>query len=61
MAQGAIKAYPLKAQYHFHLAQLLLEQGDKEDARKEAQEAVRCELDPNVQKRYKAFAENIGG
>ena len=60
MAQGAIKAYPLKAQYHFHLAQLLLEQGDKEGARKEAQEAVRCELDPNVQKRYKAFAENIG-
>jgi len=59
MEQGAIKAYPLKAQYHFHLAQLLLEQGDKEGAWKEAQEAVRCELDPNTQKRYKAFADNI--
>lgn len=59
MAQSATAAYPLKALYHYHLAQLLNEQGRKEEARQAARRAVEVELDPDTRRRYEEFLKGI--
>ena len=59
MTHSAIEAYPLKSIYYYHLAQILKEQGKKEEARQYAQRAIDVELDPEIRRRYEEFLKGI--
>ena len=59
MERSATDAYPLKAQYRFHLAQILRKQGKKAEAQKAAMEAIRLELDKDARKNYENLLKEL--
>ena len=59
MARSAAEAYPTKALYRFHLAQLLLKQGNLAEAKKAALEAIRLELDKDTRNHYETWLKEL--
>jgi tetratricopeptide (TPR) repeat protein len=55
-----VRQEPKNPTYRYHYAMALLEKGDREAARKEAQSALTSQPDPDTEQKIKALASRIG-